>query len=79
MSQTIGSYEAKTHLARLLDEVEGGKTFIITKHGRPVARLAPTRGAKRLDRDVVAELMEFRKGKTLGMSIRDAIDEGRKH
>lgn len=79
MSQTIGSYDAKTHLSRLLDEVEGGRTYIITKHGRPVARLAPTRGAKRRERDVVTELLRFRKGKTLGIPIRDAIDEGRKH
>ncbi len=79
MTQTIGSYEAKPHLPRLLDEVEQGQTFVITKHGRPVARLMPVRGA-RTNRDVVAELMELRKGATLGdMTIREAIDAGRKY
>ena len=38
---TIGAYEAKTHLPRLLDEVERGKAVVITRHGRPVARLVP--------------------------------------
>ena len=37
----LGAYEAKTHLSRLLDEVEKGESFAITKHGRPVALLVP--------------------------------------
>lgn len=78
MSGTIGSYEAKTHLPRLLDEVEAGAVYVITKHGRPVARLMPPRRA-RAGRDVVAELMEFRRGKILGAPLREAIDEGRKY
>lgn len=36
---TVGVYEAKTHLARLLDRVAGGETVTITRRGRPVARL----------------------------------------
>lgn len=39
--RTIGAFEAKTHLSRLLDEVEKGDSVTITKHGRPVARLVP--------------------------------------
>jgi prevent-host-death family protein len=42
----IGAYEAKTHLPRLLDEVEAGETVTITKHGRPVAVLAPARPSR---------------------------------
>lgn len=37
----IGAYEAKTHLPRLLAEVERGGSYVITRHGRPVARLIP--------------------------------------
>lgn len=32
---------AKTHLPRLLDDVERGETVVITRHGRPIARLVP--------------------------------------
>ena len=32
-------HEAKTHLSRLLTEVEAGGTVIITRRGKPVARL----------------------------------------
>ena len=37
----IQASEAKTHLPQLLDEVERGETILITRHGRPVARLVP--------------------------------------
>ena len=40
-NQEIGAFEAKTHLSRLLDEVEEGSRFIITRHGKPIAELRP--------------------------------------
>ena len=44
--KTVGSFEAKTHLPELLRRVEQGESIIITKHGRPVARLVPATPAK---------------------------------
>ncbi len=38
---TIGAYEAKTRLADLLDRVERGEQIVITRHGKPIARLVP--------------------------------------
>ena len=35
----VGVLEAKTHLSSLLDEVENGGEVVITRHGRPVARV----------------------------------------
>jgi prevent-host-death family protein len=40
----VGAYEAKTHLPRLLEQVEKGESFVITRHGRPVAELVPISG-----------------------------------
>ncbi len=37
----IQASEAKTHLPQLLDEVGRGETVVITRHGRPIARLVP--------------------------------------
>jgi prevent-host-death family protein len=37
----IGAYEAKTHLPRLLREVEAGQSFTISVRGKPVAELRP--------------------------------------
>ncbi|WP_420441312.1 type II toxin-antitoxin system Phd/YefM family antitoxin [Candidatus Palauibacter sp.] len=38
---SVGAYEAKTHLPRLLRRVMDGESVTITRHGRPVARLVP--------------------------------------
>ena len=35
----VGIFDAKTHLSSLVDEVEKGGEIIITRHGKPVARL----------------------------------------
>lgn len=74
---TVGAYEAKTHLPRLLDEVAAGGTVTITRHGRPVARLVGVRGAA-AEEDVVAALAAARAGCTLGMPAREAIAQGRR-
>ena len=33
---SIGAYEAKTHLPRLLNRIARGESLTITRHGRPV-------------------------------------------
>ena len=44
--KTVNVHEAKTHLSRLLAEVEAGHEVVIARGGRPVARLAPLQPAK---------------------------------
>lgn len=34
-------HEAKTHLSRLIERVAGGEEIVISKAGKPVARLVP--------------------------------------
>ena len=80
--ETVGSFDAKTHLPRLLERVAKGEEFTITKHGKPVARLVPATAMKpRPDvRRVIEELKAFSKGNTLGkgVTIRELIEEGRR-
>ena len=40
-------YEAKTRLSHLVDGVLQGDEVVITRHGRPVARLVPAARARR--------------------------------
>jgi prevent-host-death family protein len=42
MSETITATEANRDFSRILREVGNGQTYIITSHGRPIARLVPT-------------------------------------
>ena len=37
----VGAFEAKNTLGSLLDRVEKGEEIVITRHGKPVARLTP--------------------------------------
>ena len=39
--ETVGSFEAKTHLPQLLERAAKGEEFTVPKHGKPVARLVP--------------------------------------
>ena len=77
--ETIGAYEAKTHLPRLLDEVEGGRTVTITKHGREVARLVPAAPSTAQPVEVIIALREARRGVRRGRtSVRRMIEDGRR-
>jgi prevent-host-death family protein len=76
---TVGAFEAKTHLSALLERVAGGEEVVITKHGKPVARLVRATTFDQADvDDAVAQLRRFRKGKTLGgLSWKALRDAGR--
>lgn len=77
----IGAFEAKNRLSELLDAVENGEEIMITKHGRPVARLVPVDKFDRAKAREAAEwLIQFRKKHPLrGLKIKDLINEGRKY
>ena len=76
---SVGAYEAKTHLPRLLDRVAMGERIVITRHGVPVAVLQPVGRAAREDtREVIRALRAFRKGRMLANgSLKEMIVEGR--
>ena len=77
--ETVGAYEAKTHLPKLLERVRKGERITITKHGVPVAILQPPENFRKAEpKQVIAELRKFRdKHRLNGLSIRDMIKEGR--
>ena len=78
--ETIGAYEAKTHLPKLLERVIKGERITITKHGVPVAVLQPPPAQRKTEpKKVIAELRKFRENQMLkGLSLRDMIEEGRR-
>lgn len=78
--ETVGAYEAKTHLTQLLERVARGEKITITRHGLPIAMLQPVPSSKSSPvRDIIDQLKRFRKGRRLGgLSIREMIEEGRR-
>lgn len=78
--ETVHASEPKTHFLRILDRVEQGETVVITRHGKPIARISPE---GEIDRDKVrraVEEMRALRNKTGRLSIEEILsarDEGR--
>jgi prevent-host-death family protein len=80
-SNTIGAYEAKTHLAQLLEKVAAGEEITITRHGTAIARLVPVRRKATIEERAaaIARIQKLSQSITLGgLKIKDMISEGRK-
>ena len=82
---TVGSFEAKTKLAELLDKVEDGEVVTITRRGKAVARLVSARseeGAAQV-RQVVQDIKRNRVGRGKpagpGTTIAELIKAGRRY
>lgn len=81
----IGAFEAKTHLSELLDRAERGEEIVITRRGKPVAKLVPAVAEKDRSLDVrasLARLQEIARRNRLNLTweeIKALRDEGRKY
>ncbi len=76
----ISAFEAKTHLSALLRETEGGKSFIIRRRGKPVARLVPPVDEEKSDPAAVIEALHEIRSRVSGrIKIKAMIEEGRRH
>ena len=80
MNNTLGVFEAKAHLSEIIDNVENGKEYIITRHGKPVARITGARESVRQTiRETIDALMDFRKDhKATHAEIHEWVKEGRR-
>ena len=85
MGIVVGSFEAKTKLAELLDKVEAGEAVTITRRGKAVAqlvRITPIDEQARR-RALVEEIMRTRVGKDRGAkpgsTIPELIKAGRRY
>jgi prevent-host-death family protein len=77
---SVSAFDAKTHLSRLLQEVQDGSSITITKRGKPVARLVPIK----VDREritaeeILIQFDEIRKKTGGKVTIRKYIEAGRR-
>jgi prevent-host-death family protein len=79
--RTVGVFEAKNRLSALLDDVERGGEVIITRRGKPVARLAPIEVGFNRDkaRKAAEGLRSASTGLTLGgLTLKALVSEGRR-
>ena len=78
--QTLGAFEAKTHFSSLLEQVEQGEEFLITRHGHPVAKLVSIKSNDRKQvLGAIQRLKIFSQTQTLqGLDWKSLRDEGRR-
>jgi prevent-host-death family protein len=78
---SVGLFDAKTHLSALLERVAQGEEITITKHGVPAAVLVPPANRRKKDPKKVAErIRALRRGARLeGVTIRQLLEEGRRY
>ena len=83
---TVGSFEAKTKLAELLDKVEAGETVTITRRGKAVAKLVPAAiddAERARRRALIDEIKRKRagwdKGAKPGATIAELVKAGRRY
>jgi prevent-host-death family protein len=76
----VRASDARARLSSLLDQVAKGEEFVITRFGRPVARLTPLRDVSlERRRQAIQRLEAFSKGQTLGdLTVRELRDHGRR-
>jgi prevent-host-death family protein len=76
----LGAYEAKTRLAALLDDVARGESIVITRRGKPVARLVPVTSSEDEVAAVISRMKAARRSRG-SMSLAEILaarDEGRR-
>lgn len=77
----IAASDAKTHLPQLLDEVERGEILVITRHGRPIARLIPEPDRRQEEIGAAIDAIRKRRRRATRVTAEDILsarDEGRK-
>lgn len=80
-SKLIGSFNAKTHLSKLIDDVQKGEEYIITKRGKLVAKLIPYRNPDdnvKID-EIIAQFDKIRNSIKRRVNVKRYIAEGRKY
>ena len=78
----IQASDAKAHLPQLLDDIERGETVVITRGGRPIARIVPEVHRRQQEVDLaIAEIKTLRKhtGKITLAELLSARHEGHQY
>lgn len=58
MDKAISAVEANRHFSRILRSVRAGESYVVTTHGRPVARIAPVDAEADIRADARRRLLE---------------------
>ncbi|MDD2800798.1 MAG: type II toxin-antitoxin system prevent-host-death family antitoxin [Methylococcales bacterium] len=74
--QTINLFQAKTHLSKLIDQIASGEEseFVISRNGKPVARMVPIAQQDDVSRRIGIAQGEFSIPENIDGSNQDVAD-----
>jgi prevent-host-death family protein len=78
MEKTISAADANRNFSQVLRDVREGDSYVVTSHGRPVARIVPTQAsdeARRLARETLFARLEAQPVSNIGEWTRDELYE----
>jgi prevent-host-death family protein len=76
--RTVGIFEAKNRLSELVSQAERGERVLLTRNGKPVAEIVPVSRDKK-QAEAAMKWILSRRWKLGGLSIKDLVNEGRRH
>ena len=81
--RTVGAFEAKTHLSRILADAQNGMATVITIRGKRVARVVPVEGDRESRKRAMAEILKAAarlraRAKKGPESLHDLVNAGRR-
>ena len=75
----VGAFEAKNRLSELLRAAEAGRSIVITRRGRPVARLIPAADDRLEDLVELKAAFQALRDEIDGLvDVRELVEEGRR-
>ena len=77
-TKSISAVEANRNFSRVLDDVRRGQSYVVTSHGKPVARIEPVETISRAEiaaRRSLFERLSSQPALDLGRRTRDELYE----
>jgi len=82
MAEYIGAFEAKTHFSQVMEKTEHGEDFIVTRRGKPIAKIIPFNNEPEMTWEEAVkglkDMQKYYRGKPGDFNVRKAIEDGRK-
>jgi prevent-host-death family protein len=75
----VGVFEGKTHFSALIDEASRGETIVVTKNGRPLAKIVPFGGEAETAASAMDALLASEATLGPGLTLEQLVDEGRRY
>ncbi|MEI2735950.1 MAG: type II toxin-antitoxin system prevent-host-death family antitoxin [Rhodoblastus sp.] len=70
----IQASEAKAKFLSLLDEVERGETIVVTRHGKPIARIEPEQNDRKARMKAALDaIIDHRKKNPTGITVEEVL------